>query len=148
MKKYRPLLTLGGLLGLLVGLSVPSWGQNNTLPSFLKEKQVWNEKLVVVYAPEDQQQLLKEQLNAWLPYTQLFHQEKIVIVSLPTRLDAASQEYLHRKLSYQPDRFHVWVIDEEGNLRLSSTKLTQVPQLLRLLDASERPPVHSRAQLF
>lgn len=148
MKKHTSTLTLlyTGLL-LLVTIST-GLAQRSTLPKFLKEKQIWDEKLVVVYAPEDQQHLVKEQLNTLYPYVNLLKNEKIVVVQIPTNLSAANRQYLQQKLHFQKDRLNIWVIDEKGNLRMNSTKPISSNQLFQVLNIDSRPATVARAQLF
>lgn len=143
-------LTLSSLLVLFVCVigSVPGHGQGKSIPSFLKEKQIWEEKLVVLYASEALQPLLKEQLNALYPYMNAFKKEKIVVVQIPPVLSGSNREYLKQKLHVQKDRLNVWVIDERGKLRMTSTKLTSPEQLLRVLNIDFRPDAVARAQFM
>ena len=125
-----------------------SYGQEKSIPEFLKEKQVWNEKLVVIYAPAEQQHIVKEQLDVLYSAISVFKQEKIVVVQIPTALSFSNRMYLKQKLRYHEDRLNVWVIDEKGNLRLSSTKVNSADQLLRVLNIDNRPDALAKARFF
>jgi len=125
-----------------------TYAQEKSIPDFLKEKQVWNEKLVVIYAPADQQNVVKEQLNALYSSIPVFKKEKIVVVQIPATLSFSNRMYLKQKLRYHEDRLNVWVIDENGNLRMSSTKLNSADQFLRVLNVKTRPEALAKAQYF
>lgn len=144
--KFRIILPLIAGFTLYLGLTVQA--QYATLPQFLKDKQVWEEKLVVIYASQDQQHLVKEQLDALYPYITTFKKEKIVVVQLPSRLSAANKNYLSQKLHYHKDRLNIWVFDEKGTLRLSSTKPTSAEHFLRVLDVETRTNAVAKAQFF
>lgn len=134
---------------LIVCCTLPvAYSQNQDLPDFLKEKLSWQEKLVVIYAPEEQQSQIKEQLAALLPYVETLRHEKITVVQIPLLLSASNRLYLKNKLRYQKNRMNIWVIDEKGHLRMSSTKAASAEQFLRVLDADTRPVLASRARLL
>lgn len=148
MKAYTPLFRLVAAL-LMVCVTIPAaYAQHQDLPDFLKEKLTWQEKLVVIYAPEEQQNQIKEQLAALLPYVETLRHEKITVVQIPLLLSASNHLYLKNKLRYQKNRMNIWVIDEEGNLRMSITKAASAEQFIRVLDADTRPVLASRARLL
>ena len=120
---YRSALAI-----LVTFITTPIFAQHQDIPDFLKEKLTWNEKLVVIYAPEEQQNQIKEQLAALYPYIETLRNEKITVVQIPTLLSASNQLYLKNKLRYQKNRMNIWVIDEKGNLRMSSTKAASAEQ--------------------
>ncbi|TDB66897.1 hypothetical protein [Arundinibacter roseus] len=147
--KKQPIFLIPTLLSLLtIFMSTYSFGQVATLPEFLKEKQVWDEKLIVVYTPDDQPLLSKEQLNVLHPYTQVLRKEKIVLVQLPNKLSKANKLFLQQKFRYQPDRINVWVFDEKGNMRMCSTKPIQAEQVLKVLNIETRPEAVVKAKFF
>ncbi|GAB3164895.1 DUF4174 domain-containing protein [Telluribacter humicola] len=148
MRRAMVRKSLAALVIALIALGNSTMAQRASLPAFLEQKQVWNEKLIIVYAPEEQQHLVKQQLDALHPYIQTLHQEKMVVVLIPTRLSKADRTYLQHKLHYQPERFNVWVIDEKGTLRMTGTKPAQANQLLQILNIQERPNAVAKAQLF
>jgi hypothetical protein len=138
---------LAGLIALLL-MSVSVQAQVPSLPTFLKEKQLWGEKLVVIYAPKSQHHLVQDQINALYPHLTTLKKSNIVVVQLPTALSQANKNYLQQKLHYQKDRLNVWVFDEQGTLRLSSTRPTSAEQLLRILDVDNRSYAIAKAQFF
>ncbi|MPR36326.1 DUF4174 domain-containing protein [Salmonirosea aquatica] len=148
MRQSFSIRTLAGLTYLLLGTLTFSYGQQKTIPDFLREKQVWNEKLVVIYAPAEQQHRIKEQLNTLYSSLNTFKKEKIVVVQIPAALSVIDRMYLRQKLRYHEDRFNLWVIDEKGNLRMSSTKINTADQFLRVLNIETRPEALSKAQYF
>jgi len=125
-----------------------TYAQHQDLPDFLKEKLTWQEKLVVIYAPEEQQSQIKEQLAALLPYVETLRHEKITVVQIPLLLSQSNRLYLKNKLRYQKNRMNIWVIDEKGKLRMSTTKTASAEQFLRVLDADTRPVLAARARLL
>ncbi len=125
----------------LLACLTDGYGQNTYLPKFLKEKQTWDEKIVVVYAPSSLQSAVKEQLNVLYQSLSILKNEKIVVVQLPVLLSASNIEFLDKKLKMQSDRLNIWVFDEKGQLRMTSTKVTPVKQILRVLDIEMRPQV-------
>jgi len=134
---------------LMVYATLPAtYAQHQDLPDFLKEKLTWQEKLVVIYAPEEQQSQIKEQLAALLPYVETLRHEKITVVQIPLLLSQSNRLYLKNKLRYQKNRMNIWVIDEKGNLRMSTTKTASAEQFLRVLDADTRPVLAERARLL
>lgn len=148
MKAFAPLSCLAIAL-LMVCAALPSaYAQHQDLSSFLKEKLTWQEKLVVIYAPEEQQNLVKEQLAVLSPYIEALRHEKITVVQIPALLSASNRLYLKNKLRYQKNQMNIWVIDENGNLRMSSTKAASAEQFLRVLDADIRPVLASRVRLL
>lgn len=148
MKAFAPFSCLITVL-LLICVTLPSaYAQHQDLPDFLKEKLTWQEKLVVIYAPEEQQHLIKEQLAALLPYLETLRQEKITVVRIPLLLSASSRFYLKNKLRCQKNRMNIWVIDEEGHLRMSCTKTASAEQFLRVLDVDTRPVLVASEQLL
>ncbi|WP_247234769.1 DUF4174 domain-containing protein [Telluribacter sp. SYSU D00476] len=148
MKRALVRKSLAALVVALIALGNSTMAQQVSLPALLEQKQVWNEKLVIVYAPQEQQHLVKQQMDALHPYVQTLRQEKMVVVHIPTRLSKADRTYLNHKLHYQPERFNIWVIDEKGTLRMSGTKPAQASQLLRIINVQERPNAVAKAQLF
>jgi hypothetical protein len=148
MSKHTSTLPVVSILFLLFCTISTGFAQRSTLPGFLKDKQVWDEKLVVVYAPKNQQHLLKEQLNILYPQITTLKKEKIVVVQIPVLLSASNRQYLQQKLRFQEDRLNIWVIDEKGNLRMSSTKLVSSNQIFKVLNIDARPNTVARAQLF
>jgi hypothetical protein len=148
MKQKIILPTLSTLVALLLTTISSSYGQSKSISEFLKDKQVWNEKLVVIYAPTEQQDVVKEQINTLYSSINLFKKEKIVVVQLPVALSYPDRMYLKQKLRYQEDRLNVWVIDEKGNLRMSSTKINSADQFLRVLNIETRPNALAKAQYF
>lgn len=137
------------ILLLAIGLSTifnQSFAQSQNIHKFLKEKQIWDEKLVVIYAPVELQNEVKDQLNIFQNSLTLLKKEKIVVVQIPYQLSVSNRMYLQQKLHYQKDRLNIWVIDEKGNLRMTSTKLTTVDQFLRVLDIETRPEAVARVQ--
>jgi len=148
MKALAPVPRLVTVL-LMACLAVPAaYAQHQDLPDFLKEKLTWQEKLVVIYAPEQQQSQIKEQLAALSPYVETLRNEKITVVQIPAHLSASNRLYLKNKLRYQKNRMNIWVIDEKGNLRMSTTKTASAEQFLRVLDADTRPVLAARARLL
>lgn len=148
MKAFTPLSRLVSALLMVCATLPAAFAQHQYLPDFLKEKLTWQEKLVVIYAPEEQQNQIKEQLAALLPYVETLRHEKITVVQIPLLLSASNRLYLKNKLRYQKNRMNIWVIDEKGNLRMSSTKAASAEQFLRALDADTRPVLASRARLL
>lgn len=148
MSKYISTLSLTSIALILFCTVSVGFAQRPSLPQFLKDKQVWDEKLVVIYAPKDQQHLIKEQLNSLYPFINTLNNEKISVVQIPAVLSSANRQYLQQKLRYQEDRLNIWVIDEKGNLRMSSTKLLSSNQIFQVLDVDTRPNTVARAQLF
>ncbi|WP_373512636.1 DUF4174 domain-containing protein [Persicitalea sp.] len=147
MKSFTLLYRLG--IALLVAfITAPASAQHQDIPDFLKEKLTWKEKLVVIYAPEDQKNQIKEQLAALSPYIETLRNERITVVQIPTILSANNLLYLKNKLRYQKNQMNIWVIDEKGNLRMSSTKAASAEQFLRILDADTRPVLASRTRLL
>ncbi|HEV7349780.1 DUF4174 domain-containing protein [Telluribacter sp.] len=132
----------------MIAIGNSARAQRALLADFLEQKQTWNEKLVVVYDPEEQQDVLKQQLDALHPHIQTLRKENIVVVQIPARLSKADRTYLETKLHHQPGRFQVWVLDEHGRLRMSGTKPAEASQLLRVLSRQQRPGALARAQLF
>lgn len=102
----------------------------------------------MIYAPEQQQSQIKEQLAALSPYVETLRNEKITVVQIPAHLSASNRLYLKNKLRYQKNRMNIWVIDEKGNLRMSTTKTASAEQFLRVLDADTRPVLVGRARLL
>ncbi len=148
MKTLAPSIRLI-VVSLLICCTLPfAYSQNQNLPDFLKEKLTWQEKLVVIYAPEGQQRQIKEQLAALSPYTETLRHERITVVQIPVLLSASNRLYLKSKLRYQEDKMNIWVIDEKGHLRMSSTKAASAEQFMRVLDADTRPVLASRARLL
>ncbi len=146
MKKQISIPTLLVLTALVLSTISVSYGQEKSIPDFLKEKQTWNERLVVIYAPVEQQHSIKEQLNVLYSSISVFKKEKIVVVQIPLTLSASNRMYLKQKLRYHEDRLNVWVIDEKGNLRMSSTKVNSADQFLRVLNIETRPDALAKAQ--
>lgn len=148
MKAFIPLSCLASALLLVCATLPAAFAQHQDLPDFLKEKLIWQEKLVVIYAPEEQQSQIKAQIAALLPYVETLRQEKITVVQIPLLLSASNRLYLKNKLRYQKNRMNIWVIDEKGNLRMSSTKAASMEQFLQVLGADTRPVLASRARLL
>ena len=148
MKFSTPLSHLLAALLLVFAALPATYAQHQNLPDFLKEKLTWQEKLVVIYAPKEQQDLMKEQLAVLYPYVDTLRHEKITVVQIPLLLSANNRLYLKNKLHYQKNRMNIWVIDEKGHLRMSSTKAASAEQFLRVLDADTRPVLASRARLL
>lgn len=148
MKTFTPLPHLLTILLSVFAALPAAYAQHQDLPDFLKEKLTWQEKLVVIYAPEEQQSQIKEQLAALLPYVETLRHEKITVVQIPLLLSSSNRLYLKNKLRYQKNRMNIWVIDEKGNLRMSSTKAASAEQFIRVLDADTRPVLASRARLL
>ena len=148
LKKHILTLTLAALTAMLLSPIADSYGQVKSLPEFLQEKQIWNEKLVVIYAPAQQQYLVKEQINALHTSINRFKTENIVVVQIPTALSISDKLYLKQKLRYQQDRINIWVFDEKGNLRMSSTKVNTADQFLRVLNLETRPEAVAKARNF
>ncbi len=148
MKIFTPLSrTLTAFI--MVCFALPAtYAQHQDIPDFLKEKLNWQEKLVLIYAPEEQQNLIKEQLKALYPYIDTLRHEKITVVQIPMLLSANNRQYLKNKLRYQKNRMNIWVIDEKGQLRMSSTKAASAEQFLRVLDSDTRPALASKARLL
>ena len=138
MKKFTPLSRIITALLIIIAAMPAAYAQHQDLPDFLKEKLTWQEKLVVIYAPEEQQNLIKEQLAVLYPYVDTLRREKITVVQIPMLLSASNKLYLKNKLRYQKNRLNIWVIDEKGNLRMSSTRATSAEQFMRVLDADTR----------
>ncbi len=148
MQRFTSFPALLSFTALLLAAVTASYGQEKSIPEFLKEKQVWDEKLVVIYAPALQNDMVKEQLNALRSSLSVFKKEKIVVVQIPAALSASNRLYLKQKLRYHQDRLNVWVIDERGNLRMSSTKVNSADQLLRVLHIDTRPDALAKARSF
>ncbi len=148
MKFFTPLFRLAAASLMFCAALPAAHAQHQELSDFLKEKLTWQEKLVVIYAPEEQQNQIKKQLAELLPYVETLRQEKITVVQIPMLLSASNHLYLKNKLRYQKNRMNIWVIDEKGNLRMSSTKAASAEQFLRVLDADTRPVLASRARLL
>jgi hypothetical protein len=148
MKKPISTLTLSCLTVILMVTLSSVYGQEKSIPDFLKEKQTWNEKLVVIYTPTGQEYAGKEQLNAFFSSINSFKKEKITVVQLPTSLSMSNRLYLKQKFRYHSDRLNVWVFDEKGNLRMSSTKVVLPEQVLRILTIETRPDALAKAQYF
>lgn len=148
MKAFTPLSRLVTAVLMVCATLPATYAQHQDLSSFLKEKLTWQEKLVIIYAPEEQQNQIKEQLAALSPYTEMLRHEKITVVQIPQLLSASNRLYLKNKLRYQKNQMNIWVIDEKGNLRMSSTKAASAEQFLRVLDADTRPVLASRARLL
>ncbi len=147
MKKFAPLPRIViTLLAILATASVRA--QHQELPDFLREKLNWQEKLVVIYAPEEQQDLVREQLSVLYPYVDTLRHEKITVVQIPALLSASNRLYLKNTFRYQKNSLNIWVIDEKGHLRMMSTRAGSAEQFIRVLDADTRPVLASRARLL
>jgi hypothetical protein len=123
-------------------------GQSVDISDFLEKKQAFDERLIVIYAPESMQNLLREQLNLMYPEVYKFSYDKIKIVQIPSVLTVQNEYYLKKKFKVQKDRLNIWVIDEKGALRMYSTKLTPVSQFLRVLNSASRPEAVARAHFL
>ena len=148
MKTFTPLFRLVAALLMAYAALPAAYAQHQDLPDFLKEKLTWQEKLVVIYAPEEQQSQIKEQIVALSPYVETLRSAKITIVRIPAHLSASNRLYLKNKLRYQENQMNIWLIDEKGHLRMSSTKAASAEQFLRVLDADTRPLLASRTRLL
>ncbi|GHB77110.1 DUF4174 domain-containing protein [Persicitalea jodogahamensis] len=148
MKLFTPLSRILIILSFVFIMVPAAFAQHQDIPDFLKEKLSWQEKLVVIYAPEDQKNILKEQIEALYPYIDTLRHEKITVVQIPMLLSANNRLYLKNKLRYQKNRMNIWVIDEKGHLRMSSTKAASAEQFLRILDSDTRPVLAGKARLL
>ncbi len=138
-----PLVLLLGSLVVSAGAGHP---QGTYLSEFLKNKKEFGEKLVVIYAPENRQDLLNAQVELLSLNNQVLKNEKIAVVRIPVKLSPANRAYLEKNLRIQKDRLNVWVFDENGYLRMSGSKVTSLGQILRVLDIQSRPNAYAKAQ--
>jgi hypothetical protein len=145
MKKHSSIPTLLSLVVLFLATISSVYAQEKTIPDFLKGKQSWNEKLVVIYTPVGQEDAGKEQLNALFASINSLKKQNITVVQIPTKLSVSNWLYLKQKLRFHENRLNVWVFDEKGNLRMSSTKVILVDQVLRILDIETRPDTLAKA---
>ena len=131
----NPLFITTILVGLgLIVASTEAKAQSSSLAHFLESKYEQGEKVVLLYADKQNEELIETQLDELFTIQSLLHYHKITIVKLPSKLVESDRNYLVKNLRMQPERLNVWVFDDSGSVRFASTKKVSGRQVLATLD--------------
>ncbi|GAB3174749.1 DUF4174 domain-containing protein [Telluribacter humicola] len=100
------------------------------------ERMIWKNRIVLVYAPEEESDLLRAQKDILTSQpAELTDRDIVVIECVKDRLSMKDQGYLIRQFQSKPEAFGVWLIGKDGDLKLQSEHPVSMDKLMGLIDS-------------